>query len=540
MNCGLQDDVGTLEAWIWMPAQIPATHGTILRLDGGGPWSYHILQRDMSSSVISYTVYDGRRGQAVRSGTLAEGWHHVAATHDVKAGQIELFIDGRSVGKSACLNTMCARACSASAACPTTRPVRSAIRCSGSSTRSAFQRSCATRRPTPPGPSSPMPTRLAFTTSTSRAAPPGHDQPGGQHARASDIRQQRHALRRLRLPGALLRRAWYAPGEIGLVCPHTADAGVTGADRRHRRHGDALDRREPRCTCRRPRTPCRHEDSSAGGCACASAECRRTGQSLLLRLLRPLPQGPSRLVRPGLHGGPAAADVLHEPRVHPQVIQDARDYFDGKGDQAGRDGRRRHLRPGAHGQQLVVQVPPLPGRAEPGRKRQPEFNNGKASDYIFDFVNQVAREVAQDPSGQVDRGPGLLRPTPITREDQARAQHRGADVPAHAQLVVPLDGGQRPQGAPPTGASHEPDRPLYLWLYYCFPALNATSGNFHYFPGFFAHKVVPQMKLYHEANIRGMFMEQLQRVRRDLPDGPARVLRHASSWPTTRPWTATS
>ena len=93
-----------------MPAQIPATHGTILRLDGGGPWSYHILQRDMSSSVISYTVYDGRRGQAVRSGPLAEGWHHVAATHDVKAGLIELFIDGRSVGKSACLEHHVARA----------------------------------------------------------------------------------------------------------------------------------------------------------------------------------------------------------------------------------------------------------------------------------------------------------------------------------------------------------------------------------------------------------------------------------------------
>ena len=31
------------------------------------------------------------------------------------------------------------------------------------------------------------------------------------------------------------------------------------------------------------------------------------------------------------------------------------------------------------------------------------------------------------------------------------------------------------------------ERPLYLWLYYCFPALNAKYGNFHYFPGFFAH-----------------------------------------------------
>jgi len=109
MNCGFHDDAGTLEAWIWMPAQVSAKHGTILRLDGGGPWTYHIVQRDENSSVISYTVYDGRRGQAVRSTPLAEGWHHVAATHDVKAGVIELLIDGRSMGKRECLKTTCAR-----------------------------------------------------------------------------------------------------------------------------------------------------------------------------------------------------------------------------------------------------------------------------------------------------------------------------------------------------------------------------------------------------------------------------------------------
>ena len=63
-NCGFQDDAGTLEAWIWMPAQVSAMPGTILRLDGGGPWTYHIVQRDENSSGISYTTYDGSSGQA--------------------------------------------------------------------------------------------------------------------------------------------------------------------------------------------------------------------------------------------------------------------------------------------------------------------------------------------------------------------------------------------------------------------------------------------------------------------------------------------
>jgi len=53
----------------------------------------------------------------------------------------------------------------------------------------------------------------------------------------------------------------------------------------------------------------------------------------------------------------------------------------------------------------------------------------------------------------------------------------------------------------------DPDRPIYLWLYYCFPALNAQSGKFNYFPGFFAHSIAKQMKIYHDAQVRGIFLE---------------------------------
>ena len=76
-DCGFDDERGTMEAWVWLPAAKPKTHGTILRLDSGEPWTYHILQRDMNSSRISYTTYDGKQGHGVASGELAEGWHHV-------------------------------------------------------------------------------------------------------------------------------------------------------------------------------------------------------------------------------------------------------------------------------------------------------------------------------------------------------------------------------------------------------------------------------------------------------------------------------
>ncbi|HOS95727.1 MAG TPA: hypothetical protein PLQ54_20640, partial [Armatimonadota bacterium] len=107
---GFSDEAGTLEARVWLPAEAPKAHGTILRLDGADPWTYHIVQRDAGTSVISYTVYDGTNGAAVVSRPLEEGWHHVAATHSRATGLIELFIDGVSQGTAPFGITNCATA----------------------------------------------------------------------------------------------------------------------------------------------------------------------------------------------------------------------------------------------------------------------------------------------------------------------------------------------------------------------------------------------------------------------------------------------
>jgi len=57
-DSGFTDEAGTLEAWVRFTA--PANEqGTILRLDGGGPWTYHILQRRATASSTSPTT--GRR-----------------------------------------------------------------------------------------------------------------------------------------------------------------------------------------------------------------------------------------------------------------------------------------------------------------------------------------------------------------------------------------------------------------------------------------------------------------------------------------------
>jgi hypothetical protein len=54
-------------------------------------------------------------------------------------------------------------------------------------------------------------------------------------------------------------------------------------------------------------------------------------------------------------------------------------------------------------------------------------------------------------------------------------------------------------------AAKKPARGLYLWLYYTFPHEHAQNGNYHCFPGFFAHTIGKQFKLFHKLGIKGMF-----------------------------------
>ncbi len=54
-------------------------------------------------------------------------------------------------------------------------------------------------------------------------------------------------------------------------------------------------------------------------------------------------------------------------------------------------------------------------------------------------------------------------------------------------------------------AAKKPARGLYLWLYYTFPVEHAQNGNYHCFPGFFAHTIGKQFKLFHKLGVKGMF-----------------------------------
>jgi hypothetical protein len=189
-----------------------------------------------------------------------------------------------------------------------------------------------------------------------------------------------------------------------------------------------------------------------------------------------------------------------------EVVQEARDYFDGKA-----------ITPGATAVGDVFGLVPMDNMSwckcprcqvemNKDEASNLQFNNGKASNYVFNFVNRVAHEVRKT---HPNKWIGAL-----AYSDYAYYPTRFKVEP---NVVVQLCLHTRNWWCPSMEVndrrvlnewrSADPQRPLYLWLYYCFPALNAKTGNFHFFPGFFAHTVAGQMKMYHGARIQGIFME---------------------------------
>ncbi len=135
----------------------------------------------------------------------------------------------------------------------------------------------------------------------------------------------------------------------------------------------------------------------------------------------------------------------------------------------------------------------------------PFFSNGRHSDYFFQFVNEVAKEVRKT---HPDKWIVCLaymthaeHPTQVKLEPNVAVQYCFAcnrlnyDRPSYEHEWAQL---QQWRAA-------EPDRPLYLWLYYTFPVEIANGGKTHCFPGYFAHAIGQQFDLFRWLNLRGMF-----------------------------------
>ncbi|NLO72569.1 MAG: DUF4838 domain-containing protein, partial [candidate division WS1 bacterium] len=198
------------------------------------------------------------------------------------------------------------------------------------------------------------------------------------------------------------------------------------------------------------------------------------------------------------------------PEVVKQLAQDARDYYDEKS---------------TGGEQGIFWNPTLPNpfpieamdgggfcrcdrcRAlyeKSAAERKEVYSTGHYSDYWFQFVNAVVKELNKThPDAKV-----------ITL---AYSGHAAApSFPVDPNVIIEFC--MASTYAPYSKANYENDlqllrewandgtnRDLYLWRYDAMAVYFGNNGKYHAFPEFFAHAIGEQMKLYHELGVKGMF-----------------------------------
>ncbi|OHB81752.1 MAG: hypothetical protein A2V98_07440 [Planctomycetes bacterium RBG_16_64_12] len=209
------------------------------------------------------------------------------------------------------------------------------------------------------------------------------------------------------------------------------------------------------------------------------------------------------------YGGQPPQLCYSSQGVADQVVADARKFFDGQGVEIGAEAAGNYFavapmdRGGRGG---WCKCPACQSQIDQKRQTENSFDsNGSASDYWFAFVNKVAREVAKT---HPDKYISTLAyagysyyPRKVRLEPNVSLQMclhaRNWWVPGMQQDELRWYRGW---------VSHEKGRPLYLWLYYLTPEWSPES-KFNCFPGFYAHALGRQIKMFARDGIRGAFIE---------------------------------
>ena len=196
------------------------------------------------------------------------------------------------------------------------------------------------------------------------------------------------------------------------------------------------------------------------------------------------------------------------PDVVARTARDARDYFDGKGLQSGSvaAGDYFALVPMDNDQWCKCEGCQkwLLGEATLGKGN---FSNNSASDYLFQFVNSVAREVKKTHPGKFIATLGYWNycypPENVKLESNVNVQlclHTRSW--GHSPEVRENDIRILQKWSERKDVSE-----ISLWLYYCFPSIMAAWGGYRMFPGFFAPDIAEYMKIFHGAGVKGIKYE---------------------------------
>jgi hypothetical protein len=198
------------------------------------------------------------------------------------------------------------------------------------------------------------------------------------------------------------------------------------------------------------------------------------------------------------------------PGLVRQVVQDARDYFDGKGAKPGTVAAGDFFAVVPMDNSAYCKCPAcaaLVGEKKPATRGPGQFSNDGASNYMFAFVNEVAREVKKShPNKHIAAlayASYAYPPTNVKLESNVWIK-----LCLHARNIYCPSLQENDRAILNAWVAESQQRPKLLWLYYCFPSyIHAKVQQFRCFPGFFAHTIVDQMQVYREAGIGGISYE---------------------------------
>jgi hypothetical protein len=312
---------------------------------------------------------------------------------------------------------------------------------------------------------------------------------------------------------------WLAPGELGLACPQTRTLEVGGPDVRRapflpHRHGPYIpmygfiqqnwgnpSRADLELFWRRQR---------AGGQAYTANHSFYGYYERFWKKNVAAPDPPGgyhpEFFAQGYEAQPPQMCFTNEGFIQ-QVVRDARDFFDGKGKLAGAQAAGDFFALVPMDNSFWCKCPKCQALMNPPGPSA-DFANDEASDYFFQFANRVAREVRKT---HPDKWLACLAYSSYTGHPRR--------VKLEPNISIQFCMTVRNWWAPATEkvdlglfrdwVAKERGRPFYLWLYYCFPEEIAMNNKFHCFPGFFAHTIARQFRMFADDGVKGFFLNNL-------------------------------
>lgn len=525
---GFDDREGTLECWVRIDANKPNS-GTILRLTTG---SDHVILL-LEGNAVRYRSISVGRETTLHANNLKPGWHHVMATHSTASGKVELIVNGISRDSGVYHQTKVSQAklhiggffvAFKNAIWTPLRGTVDEIRIS----RNVRPKLAAT-----------APFIHDANTTLLLSCDEGHGAPVGAVINRDGFllsflpnafgnNGSLHAVYDFLENDCGVR--WYAPSQLGLVVEQQPFLTIKPGERRQTPvmsyreiswSGGTLHNKVPEYTTYEKalwslRMRAGGESIMQGmhsfmGFRDRFSECYGTnpinfetdrpeffakGLTEAQMMAAPVPGGMPNL-------------CYSSPELVAQVVQDARDYFDGKGLKPGGAARGDYFALGPMDMSPYCQCVDC---QKAMRKPADTIDRGYASNYWYGFVNRIAKE---------------LRKTHPDKVLPILAYHNYADPPEGIVLEPNVSVTFCPLGPSMwwDPARRERDRrafdngwalqgkdhsfQLYGWLYYLGGMMGQTDAIY---PDACVFQVPAYMKTLHDAGVRGLYVQQAENV----------------------------